>query len=491
MLTKDSVFDDSASRSPLTYNPGQMGQMQQPPQSPYDSQASTGGSTPSGPSQRASVMSWEEVGGPEDQAVPIDTRYHKKSGSMSAKIGRNIRTAMRKRSQSRSSVSSIGEHAPTSPNSITAAIQNFSRRGSETSLSPSQASAARSLIRGSPHLQGDNVKHQPSVSSLSPSLPSQPESSANSILLQHQLSAEASPVGWLPRAELNDPRIHSSKLSPFPGMATLERKVPGEVMGLVEAPRLVQQLSDSALPTQQRVANPQVSDSIYSLPLPIASPTESRRSSVDSLGKRNWLAKALGQATSPRSSSGTMRRDGSIDGNLSLHSRKPSLPIVSHADDVDPDPFAGPLSPSASLRQVSSRQRPTSPSVSIVHEGSEEGSRLTRFTAHTSRMENTPSPIVEEDRVTMGVASVVQVPQSKNELPEKSKVILERMNQLMGMGPDDPARPDILDDPPRKLLLATQILQVVNVHVSDSVAGLQRDKPALTPDGQRPLLVPL
>lgn len=409
-------------------------------------------------------MSWEEVGGPEDQVVPIDPRYHKKSGSISAKIGRNIRTAMRKRSQSKSSVSSNGEGAPTSPNSLSAAIQNFSRRDSETSLSPSQASTAKSGVRGSPDMHGDHVRHQPSVSSLSPSLPSQPESSANSALLQHQLSAEASPVGWLPRADLNDPRIHSSKLSPFPGMATLERKLPGDT-GYPDVPKLLHQSSDSAVPSQQRVSDQTTVDSTYSLPLPTASPSESKRSSTDSIGKRNWLAKAFAQSTSSRTSGGMMRRGSSSDGHTPLQSRRPSIPVFDNSGTVEPDPFAAPLPPSQGTQSSASRRRPSSPSVSVVPEDSEEGSRLTTFTAHTSRMETSPASTMEQDKATMGVAAVPQVNQGK-ELSEKSKVVLKRMDELLDMGPDDPARPDILDDPPRKLLLATQILQVVNAHVS-------------------------
>jgi hypothetical protein len=68
-------------------------------------------------------------------------------------------------------------------------------------------------------------------------------------------------------------------------------------------------------------------------------------------------------------------------------------------------------------------------------------------------MDNSSPAIPEEMQVREG-------------LPEKSKAILSRMDHLLSMGPDNPARPDILDDPPRKLLLATQVLQVVNVHVS-------------------------
>lgn len=40
------------------------------------------------------------------------------------------------------------------------------------------------------------------------------------------------------------------------------------------------------------------------------------------------------------------------------------------------------------------------------------------------------------------------------------------MDGMLALPPNDPSRPDFLDDPPRKLLLSQQVLQVVNMHVS-------------------------
>lgn len=452
-LTVEPTFAESPLiRSPMINPAATIPHVYQDASSPhYSPMDSQGEYTPPGASQRTSVMSWEEVGGPEDQAVPSDTHYHKKSGSISAKLGRKISTAMRKRSQSRSSVSSSTEGIPTSPKGLAVAIQNFSRRGSEASLSPSQASAVRSVVRGSPHVPGDYVKHQPSISSFSPSVPGQPGSSANSILLQHQLSGEPSPVGIIPRADLKDPRIHSSKLSPFPGIVNLDRK--GDSTPLsppLDVPKLLHQNSDSAVPSQQRTSGDPVGpESIYSLPLPTTT-VESRRASDDSVGKRSWLAKAFGQQTSPRSSGGMTSRSNSGNDLASVVTSKVTRKVSIDHGMIEPDPFAGPAAPVA---VKPSRHRSASPSVSIVPEVSEEGSRLTRFTAHT-RLDNASPAIPEENHV------------EQSSLPEKSKEILSRMDELLGMGPDDPARPDILDDPPRKLLLATQILQVVNVHVS-------------------------
>jgi hypothetical protein len=144
-----------------------------------------------------------------------------------------------------------------------------------------------------------------------------------------------------------------------------------------------------------------------------------------------------------------MSRQGSSSEVASLHARNASAEVSA----PDHDPFAGP--PPAGKP---SRHRSASPSVSVVPEMSEEGSRLTRFTAHTQRLDNPASP-AGEDEPARGAAP---------SLPDKSKEILRRMDDLLELGPDDPARPDILDDPPRKLLLSTQILQVVNAHVSGS-----------------------
>ena len=400
-------------------------------------------------------MSWEEVGGAADQEVPMDSRYRQKSGSISAKIGRNIRTAMRKRSQSRSSVTSSNKSSPpTSPRVLAAVMQSFSRRDSQASITPSQISGAKSLARVSPKLkQEEIIRHQPSFASLSPSIPGQRESSENSILLQHQLSADPSPLSYLPRAELNDPRIHSSKLSPFPGIASLERKAT-DVSMLEALPPLLHHISDSVVPSQQRVtpaANP-----IYALPLPAASlPPDHKRESDDSVNKRSWLAKTLGQQASSRSSCSTSQRSSSSDmpgeGSVSRHMPSedghPNFALPPNEN----DPFAAP--PLPSIQPV--RHRSVSPSVSVVPEVSEEGSRLTRFTTTTQRVDP-GSPLFEREETDFGA----------NPLPQRSLEILSRMDDILALAPDDPARPDILDDPPRKLLLATQVLQVVNAHVS-------------------------
>lgn len=417
-------------------------------------------------------MSWEEVGGTIDREVPSDAHYHKTSESVSAKFGRSVKTALRKRSQSRSSVGS--EAGPASPRGLgeafTNAVQHFSRRGSASSTSPALLTTAQ-------------MSHQPSISSLAPSL-ARSDSISNSALLQH----EGPTHEWMPRrANPDDPRIASSKMSPFPGMAALEERGRTQESIMPTYPKLLHQASDSVVPTQQRT---QPIEPIYALPLPSAGVGTGtvigtsaiggagadviRRESTDSNKKRSWLSKTF---TTPRSS-------GSISRKSSSHEFSPllddgSTTQVPPAAGLGPDPFAAPPLPAPTPVRKMSTSRATataSPSVSIVHEGNED--RLTRFTAtpiEASRRGNDSASPVPHINVSgnggiSGTGNSVATSQ-------KSKDALRKMEDLLDMGPDDPARPEILDDPPRKLILSTQVLQVVNTHVRRSYCLHQHLEP--------------
>jgi hypothetical protein len=374
-------------------------------------------SSPSHQAMRESGMSWTEVGGPADLEVPSDVKYHKKSGSVSAKFGRTIQTAMRKRSQSRSSQDSTRSHVVGEV--INQVKQTFSRRGSASSASPRVNSTAQ-------------MSHQPSMSSLSPSL-ARSDSISNSALLQH----EGPNREWMPpRADPDDPRIVSSKMSPFPGIAALEDK--SRLLEPQIAPRLLHQASDSVVPTQQRT---QVPEAIYALPLPTPTKDNSvKRGSAESAKKQGWLAKTF---STPRSSGSLSRKSSVVE----------SSPIPEDGNFPPPiaaDPFAPlPLPAPIAMRRTGSRTGRASPAVSVVPEGSEDGSRMTRYATPVNRLEQSSTPIIEDSGLT-----------------EKSADVLHRMETMLALGIDDPARPEILDDPPRKLLLSTQVLQVVNVHVS-------------------------
>jgi len=260
----------------------------------------------------------------------------------------------------------------------------------------------------------------------------QPSSSA-ALAQAVDIPIEHSTLSFPPRADPQDPRMHNPKLSPFPGIAHLEEKR----RGLEEPPRLIQQSSDSAIPSAQRV-QPVIEDSIYSLPLPV---DNSRRGSGDSVTKKGWLAKTF--KTSPRSSESYSRKSSNPD--VSEQMRYKSISPPSASVSTMEDPFAGPSLPM--IVNTKARGLSLSPAVSVVQETSEEGSRHTRFT------QNRPaSHIAETNGNDLG-------------LPQRSMEVLERMDEVLAMSPDDPARPEMLDDPPRKLLLSTQVLQVVNAHV--------------------------
>ena len=53
-----------------------------------------------------------------------------------------------------------------------------------------------------------------------------------------------------------------------------------------------------------------------------------------------------------------------------------------------------------------------------------------------------------------------------SDFPSKSAIIMERLDEMLGRGPKSPLWSSAIDDPPRKLLLAAPVLQVVN---SDTV----------------------
>jgi hypothetical protein len=369
---------------------------------------------------RESGMSWTEVGGPADLEVPSDPKYHKKSGSVSAKFGRTIQTAMRKRSQSRSSQDSTSPHVVGEV--YNQVKQTFSRRGSASSASPRVNSTAQ-------------MSHQPSMSSLSPSL-ARSDSISNSALLQH----EGPNREWMPpRADPDDPRILSSKMSPFPGIAALEDK--SRLLEPQVAPKLLHQASDSVVPTQQRT---QVPEAIYALPLPTPNKDNSlKRGSAESVKKQGWLAKTF---STPRSSGSLSRKSSVVESSPIPEDGNFSPPIA--ADPFAPLPLPAPIA----MRRAGSRTGRASPAVSVVPEGSEDGSRMTRYATPVNRLEQSSTPIIEDSGLT-----------------EKSADVLHRMETMLALGIDDPARPEILDDPPRKLLLSTQVLQIVNVHVRYSL----------------------
>jgi hypothetical protein len=102
-----------------------------------------------------------------------------------------------------------------------------------------------------------------------------------------------------------------------------------------------------------------------------------------------------------------------------------------------------------------------------------------------SRRRAPPPPIElagQSNMVSMGDDRLKSLPEeSVKSLPEESVEVLQRMDNLLALPGNDPKRPDLLDDPPRKLLLAQQVLQVVNSHtVKDRYLFLFNDLLVIT-----------
>lgn len=395
------------------------------------------------------MPSWEEVSRKEEQVykAPVNHSYHARSESVGARMKRTMKSAMRKGSQSQSSMTSASP--PMSP-----------RRGSGASATPSQGSAAKSWPKGEPVATTRIAIHHPSISSLSASQADSAVASSSS-LIQHQLSSGPSQVSLLPRANLNDPRIHMSKLSPFPGLEHLESRAAGYEGFPEEKPKLVQQVSDSVIPSYASALTPggtPATENIYALPL-VARPEANKRLSDESVTKRNWLTKAL----TPRTSLSRKISYGDV------RSRGNSLGQGAMVISSDVDPFASPSTgavPTSSAPSIPSsmsaggKPRVASPTVSTVPEMSEDRTRATR-PIHLRQGGNAPG--IMQERVQMRKEAM---------LPKKTLDILRRMDEVLALGPEHPARPEMLDDPPRKFLKSSQILQVVNANVSIIVSRL-------------------
>ncbi|KGB74832.1 hypothetical protein CNBG_0670 [Cryptococcus deuterogattii R265] len=394
------------------------------------------------PSTESAMPSWEEVSRKEEQVskAPVSHSYHARSESVGARMKRTMKSAMRKGSQSQSSMTS-------------ASPPMSSRRGSGVSAAPSQGSAAKSWPKGEPVAITRIAIHHPSISSLS-AFQADSAVASSSSLIQHQLSSGPSQVSLLPRANLNDPRIHISKLSPFPGLEHLESRAAGYEGFPAEKPKLVQQVSDSVIPSHTSALTPGgtfATENIYALPL-VARPEPNKRLSDESVTKRNWLAKAL----TPRTSLSRKISYGDV------RSRGNSLGQGAMVISSDVDPFASPprrAVPTSSAPSIPSSMSPdgkpraASPTVSAVPEMSEDGTRATR-PIHLRQGGNAPG--IMQERIQMRKEAM---------LPKKTLDILRRMDEVLTLGPEHPARPEMLDDPPRKFLKSSQILQVVNANI--------------------------
>lgn len=366
---------------------------------------------------------------------PSVYRHHKKTSSLS-KMGRAVLAAAKTRISSASN-----DTPPLSP-----------RESASPSRRPSDASNSQSQHSLHSH-RGVSPAPEPRYGKLTPPLISAPKGpaykkdesaeTANNLLIQHQLSGAPSPVSFLPRANPNDPRIQNSKLSPFPGIAALESRSrqPSD-----EQPRLIQQTSDPTLPTT-RGMSPQA---------------ETGRGSNDSGSKRRIGLPTTGASVSSHGSEsahGTYSSSGHSNGHYAVgHSRGLShSQSDDHRNDAGQesllnDAEAGSYGAATDLMRSGSniKQRPEIPS----------------FMMNRRRAPPPPPIEVAESNVVSINDDPVTPPTKFKTLPPRSRDVLHRLDGVLSLPPNDPSRPDFLDDPPRKLLLSQQVLQVVNPNVS-------------------------
>lgn len=100
---------------------------------------------------------------------------------------------------------------------------------------------------------------------------------------------------------------------------------------------------------------------------------------------------------------------------------------------------------------------------------------------------------------TMSVKDLAQTqPQRKPStartrlLPGQTTEVMSKLNAVLALAPD--ARPDVLDDPPRRLVMSLPVRQVVNLHASIHFSRLQivlTDRAFVVTDGQGSSFVPV
>lgn len=265
---------------------------------------------------------------------------------------------------------------------------------------------------------------QPQSRSLSPMGTHQ---EANNLLIHHQLSSASSPVSFLPRANVNDPRVMNSKLSPFPGIAALEQKA------REQEPRIGQ------VESGPRALSP------YG-------------GSNDGSAKRGWSGKDSTSVSDASHGHGSVS-DGSHERGL----------VTSHNRDHSQD----------SHRARNESPHGDTPSTPSPHLTGDSWTPLLRDGGNAKTRPEIPSFMMNRRRapppppIEVAESNVVSINDDPPDdetvfttMPSRSRDVLRRMDAMLLMSAEDPERPDFLDDPPRKLLLSQQVLQVVNAQVS-------------------------
>ncbi|BEJ17651.1 hypothetical protein CspHIS471_0610520 [Cutaneotrichosporon sp. HIS471] len=372
------------------------------------------------------------ISGHVDTSEP---RQHKKSSSISKLVGRAMFSAVKPRISVASNDTpplspregAFGSRRQSDASNSHSQHSRYSHRG----VSPAPDPKYGKLI--SPHLFGPK----------SPVYKQEEADHANNLLIQHQLASGASsPVSFLPRATANDPRIHNSKLSPFPGIVALESRSrrPSE-----DQPRLIQQTSDPTLPMLRGMSpHGEVGRSSNGSGGKQRALNGSNNASISSHGGTS----AFGTHSSASHSNGhgyaSSHTRGLSHSQSDDHRYGNNEPLVSNPE--DPVRNGGPVY--TDILRPGVKQRPEIPS----------------FMMNRRRAPPPPIELAESNVVSINDDPVTPPSSKLNKLPPRSRDVLCRMDGVLSLPVNNPSRPDFLDDPPRKLLMSQQVLQVVNMN---------------------------
>ncbi len=311
-------------------------------------------------------------------------------------------------SRSLSRKQSKSENAPVPTASLASSARSSHARASQGSSSGEHSSQNHSEERATPPSAFQDPTEPTRKGSLSSSILSR----APSVKLE---PGQASPM---PQVCPSDPRYNNAKLFPAPGIAP---------------PPMLQQASDSAVPVLQQTrdgsqaqeALPTASASYHELSGQTAKPAPVVGQSI---GKKSWLAEAFFAPTGAR-----------------FHSKKPS---VSSDRSFGGDEHVSPSRPaldSAPQRRLDSESTVTAEPTTDLSVGLAARHPLAKP--------------VEPSRQTPFLSP------NSSPLSTKSQAVLQRLDHILSLAPENEHRPDVLDDPPRRLVLCAPMLQVVNGHV--------------------------
>lgn len=212
-------------------------------------------------------------------------------------------------------------------------------------------------------------------------------------------------------------------------------------------------------------------------------------------GVRKWLSK-FGQSTPPLSTPST-----STSQARSPPSKKPSLSdllrwrkddIASDWEEISSEKARTPTSATGVVffvKPVSGEFSPVSGTEISLNEDTQKTPRASKIARSSTTFSSSPAPLPSPSH---SAASPPEPPSSAtpdpwsslsdypppttsgsssntssqySEYPEKGAMILERLNDMLCRGPRSSTWPNAIDDPPRRLVLAAPVLQVVNSNI--------------------------